>query len=595
MFISNIIKNKTFLAYSYYNKLTMLFRVSFPAALLLGFLVSSFLPHLALSKTRHYTFNIMTQNVTRLCKTKSIVSVNGMLPGPRIVAREGDQVLVKVVNNVTNNITIHWHGVRQLRSGWADGPAYVTQCPIQTGQNYTYNFTVTGQRGTLLWHAHISWLRATLYGPIIILPRRNESYPFKKPYKEVPVIFGEWWKADPEAVISQALQTGGGPNVSDAYTINGFPGPLYNCSANDTYRLTVKPGKTYMLRLINAAMNDELFFSIANHSLTIVEADAVYVKPFETDVVFITPGQTTNVLLKTKPYYPNATFIMAARPYFTGQGTFDNSTVTGFLEYKHLSEKSVNKTNAGIMPTLPPLTATSFVTNFTKKFRSLNNPKFTANVPQTVGRRFYFTVGLGSSPCPKNTTCQGPNGMKFAASVNNISFGLPTTNLLQAYYFKKSNGIYSTDFPANPPNPFNYTGTPPNNTFVSNGTRLVVLPFNTSVELVMQDTSILGAENHPLHLHGYNFFVVGEGFGNYDPNNDPAKFNLVDPVERNTIGVPVGGWVAIRFLADNPGVWFMHCHFDVHTSWGLRMAWIVLDGLLASQTLPPPPSDIPQC
>ncbi len=42
---------------------------------------------------------------------------------------------------------------------------------------------------------------------------------------------GEWWNADTEAVIKQALQTGGGPNVSDAYTINGLPGPLYNCSA----------------------------------------------------------------------------------------------------------------------------------------------------------------------------------------------------------------------------------------------------------------------------------------------------------------------------------------------------------------------------
>jgi len=43
-------------------------------------------------------------------------------------------------------------------------------------------------------------------------------------------LLGEWWNADPEAVITQALQTGGGPNVSDAYTINGLPGPLYNCS-----------------------------------------------------------------------------------------------------------------------------------------------------------------------------------------------------------------------------------------------------------------------------------------------------------------------------------------------------------------------------
>lgn len=45
---------------------------------------------------------------------------------------------------------------------------------------------------------------------------------------------GEWWNADTEAVINEATRTGGGPNVSDAYTINGLPGPLYNCSAKGT-------------------------------------------------------------------------------------------------------------------------------------------------------------------------------------------------------------------------------------------------------------------------------------------------------------------------------------------------------------------------
>ncbi|KAA8516411.1 hypothetical protein F0562_016704 [Nyssa sinensis] len=538
---------------------------------------------------------IKLQNVTRLCHTKSLISVNGQFPGPRLVAREGDQVLVKVVNHVPNNVTLHWHGIRQLRSGWADGPAYITQCPIQTGQTYTYNFTITSQRGTLFWHAHISWLRSTLYGPIIIFPKRNDSYPFKKPYKEVPIIFGEWWNVDPEAVISQALQTGAGPNVSDAYTINGLPGPLYNCSSKDTFRLKVKPGKTYLLRLINAALNDELFFSIANHTLTIVEADAVYVKPFNTNVVLITPGQTTNVLLKTKPYFPNANFLMTARPYFTGQGTFDNSTVAGILQYDSPSNHSSNNKIPLFKPTLPPINATGFVANFTRKFRSLATAKFPANVPQTVDKRFFFTVGLGSTPCPKNMTCQGPNGTKFAASVNNVSFALPTTALLQSYFFGQSYGVYTTNFPTNPPFLFNYTGTPPNNTVVSNATSAVVLPFNTTVELVLQETSILGAESHPLHLHGFNFFVVGEGFGNYDPNKDPANFNLVDPVERNTVGVPSGGWVAIRFLADNPGVWLMHCHFDVHTSWGLRMAWIVLDGPLPNQKLLPPPCDLPKC
>ncbi|KAL3530779.1 hypothetical protein ACH5RR_010101 [Cinchona calisaya] len=551
---------------------------------------------------RSYKFEIRLQNVTRLCHTKSMVTVNGKFPGPRIIAREGDNVLVKVVNHVSNNITIHWHGIRQLQSGWADGPSSITQCPIQTGQSYLYNFTITGQRGTLWWHAHISWLRATLYGPLIILPKKNVPYPFPKPHKEIPILFGEWWNADPEAVISQALQHGAGPNVSDAYTINGLPGPLYNCSEMETYTLKVKPGKTYLLRLINSALNDDLFFSIANHTLTVVEADASYIKPFETDILLITPGQTTNVLLKTKHHLGNSsTFIMAARPYFTGQGTFDNSTVAGILEYQINPNGSVfnstfsNVSIKGLLPTLPPINGTSFVANFSNKFRSLANSQFPANVPKNVDKQYFFTVGLGSNPCPKNQTCQGPNGSKFAASINNISFNLPTTALLQSYFFGKSNGVYTTDFPSFPLMPFNYTGTPPNNTLVANGTKVVVVKFNTTIEVVLQDTSILGAESHPLHLHGHNFFVVGQGFGNFDPNQDPAKYNLVDPVERNTVGIPSGGWVAIRFQTDNPGVWLMHCHFDVHLSWGLRMAWVVLDGKLPNQKLPPPPSDLPKC
>ncbi|KAJ8764666.1 hypothetical protein K2173_007753 [Erythroxylum novogranatense] len=557
------------------------------------------LPQSSFAITRHYKLDISLRNVSRLCHTKSMVTVNGQFPGPRIVAREGDRLVIRVVNHIQNNITIHWHGIRQLQTGWSDGPAYITQCPIQTGQSFVYNYTVVGQRGTLWWHAHASWLRSSVHGPLVILPRHGVPYPFAKPHKEVPIVFGEWFNADPEAVISQALQTGGGPNVSDAYTINGLPGPFYNCSAKDTFKLKVKPGKNYLLRIINAALNDELFFSIAKHTLTVVEADAVYVKPFDTETILIAPGQTTNVLLKTKPQHPNATFFMTARPYVTGQGTFDNSTVAGIMEYEtspktHQSGFSTKQLPL-FKPNLPALNDTQFATKFTGRLRSLADAQFPANVPQNVDRQIFFTVGLGTNPCSKNKTCQGPNGTMFAASVNNVSFVLPTTALLQAHFAGQSQGVYAPYFPVTPLSPFNYTGNPPNNTMVSRGTKLVVLPFNTSVELIMQDTSILGAESHPLHLHGFNFFVVGQGFGNFNPKKDPSKFNLVDPIERNTVGVPSGGWVAIRFLADNPGVWFMHCHLEVHTSWGLKMAWLVLDGNLPNQKLLPPPADLPKC
>ena len=51
---------------------------------------------------------------------------------------------------------------------------------------------------------------------------------------------------------------------------------------------------------------------------------------------------------------------------------------------------------------------------------------------------------------------------------------------------------------------------------------------------------------------GMAFYVVGKGFGNYDNETDPKSFNLVDPVEVNTFSVPKNGWLAIRFVANNP-------------------------------------------
>ncbi|CAL4908547.1 unnamed protein product [Urochloa decumbens] len=571
-----------------------------PACLFLAVAVALLaMPGLAAARTRRYTFNVTMATVTRLCVTKSVPTVNGRFPGPKIVVREGDRLVVQVHNNINNNVTFHWHGVRQLRSAWADGPSYITQCPIRPGQSYAYDFRVVGQRGTLWWHAHFSWLRATLYGPLVILPPRGVPYPFSpKPDREVPLMLGDWFNADPEAVIKQALKTGGGPNVSDAYTFNGLPGPTYNaCAAADTFRLRVQPGRTYMLRIVNAALNDELFFAVANHTLTVVGADASYVKPFAANTLVISPGQTMDVLLTAAAANPSspAAYAIAVAPYTNTVGTFDNTTAVAALEYAPQSTAALGSLP---LPVLPLYNDTGFVANFSANFRSLASARYPARVPRSVDRRFFFAVGLGADPCQSrvNGTCQGPNGTRFAASMNNVSFAMPrSTSLLQAHYQRRYSGVLTANFPAAPPVPFNYTGTPPNNTFVMHGTRVVPLGYNTTVEVVLQDTSILGAESHPLHLHGYDFFVVGTGFGNYDAANDTAKYNLVDPVQRNTVSVPTAGWVAIRFVADNPGVWIMHCHLDVHLSWGLAMAWLVNDGPLPNQKLPPPPSNIPKC
>ncbi|XP_057947772.1 laccase-4-like [Malania oleifera] len=547
-------------------------------------LAACLFPALVECRVRHYKFNVVLRNATRLCTTKPIVTVNGKWPGPTLYAREGDTVLVRVTNHVQYNMTIHWHGIRQLRTGWADGPAYITQCPIQPGQSYVYNFTVTGQRGTLLWHAHITWLRVTVHGGIVILPKRGVPYPFPKPHEEKILLLGEWWNSDVETVINQALQSGLAPNVSDAHTINGLPGPNANCSSDDGFKLNVEGGKTYLLRIINAALNEELFFKIAGHNLTIVEVDAVYTKPFQIDTIVITPGQTTNALLTADK--GSGKYSIVVSPFMDSPVAVDNATATATLHYS-----GTLSTAATTLAVPPPQNATAVANSFINSIRSLNSKKYPATVPLTVDHSLLFTVGLGINPC---ATCVAGNGSRAVASVNNVTFVMPTMALLQAHFFNIS-GVFTTDFPGNPPIAFNYTGTPPKNLATVNGTKVYRVAYNETVQVVLQDTGLIAPENHPVHLHGYNFFGVGKGLGNYNPKKDPKMFNLVDPVERNTIGVPSGGWVAIRFRADNPGVWFLHCHLEVHTTWGLKMAFLVGNGKGPNEYLPPPPSDLPTC
>ena len=76
------------------------------------------------------------------------------------------------------------------RYPWTDGPEYITQCPIQPGSKFTQKIILSTEEGTLWWHAHSDWTRATVHGAIIIYPKNGTKYPFHKPNAEVPIILG---------------------------------------------------------------------------------------------------------------------------------------------------------------------------------------------------------------------------------------------------------------------------------------------------------------------------------------------------------------------------------------------------------------------
>lgn len=330
---------------------------------------------------------------------------------------------------------------------------------------------------------------------------------------------------------------------------------------SDVYKVDVVPGKTYLLRLISAGLNSENFFAIANHKLTIVEADAEYTKPFTTDRVMLGPGQTINVLVTADQ--PVGKYSMAIGPYSSAKGAaFQDILAIAHFQYLGAVTNSVS-----FPAQLPSVRDNFAVKTVMDGLRSLN----LVNVPTKIDTNFFITIGLNVQKCHSKTpkqNCQGINHGVMAASMNNISFVMPKISLLEAYY-KKINGSFTEDFPGVPLKSYDFVNGAPNNipndTQSLNGTRVKILEYGTRVQLILQDTGTVTTENHPIHLHGFSFYVVGYGTGNYNPQT--AKFNLVDPPYMNTIGVPVGGWTAIRFVADNPGTiffFFFLQHSQIH-------------------------------
>ncbi|KAG1899774.1 laccase [Suillus fuscotomentosus] len=104
------------------------------------------------------------------------------------------------------------------------------------------------------------------------------------------------------------------------------------------------------------------------------------------------------------------------------------------------------------------------------------------------------------------------------------------------------------------------------------------LPRNKVIELTFNPDNSPGGP-HPFHLHGHSFAVI-RGVGS-------TAYNYIDPVMRDTVNTGnTGDRVTIRFITDNPGPWFLHCHIDWHLSAGLAIVFAEApEDVAASQPL----------
>ncbi|MER8379867.1 DUF4396 domain-containing protein [Mesorhizobium sp. M0189] len=215
---------------------------------------------------------------------------NGQIPGPRIHIRQGDRIRINVTNGLPEETTVHWHGL--ILPNQMDGPAEITQAPIEPGQSYSYEFTAT-QHGTYFYHPHAKPDRTQalgLYGALIIDPA-NPADEVAADHDYV-IELQEWLVREGLTYPSMPMD-GGMPNF---FTINGKAYP-------STETIPMKVGETLKVRFIGT--NNGFIHPMHIHGgpFEVVARDGETIPAsgrFLADTVNVGPGQRYDVIWKAQ-------------------------------------------------------------------------------------------------------------------------------------------------------------------------------------------------------------------------------------------------------------------------------------------------------
>jgi FtsP/CotA-like multicopper oxidase with cupredoxin domain len=217
----------------------------------------------------------------------AVWSYNGMVPGPEVRARQGERLRIAIENQLAEETTAHWHGLRVPNP--MDGVPHLTQEPIAPGESFVYEFDLP-DAGTYWYHPHQRSLEQVgrgLYGPLIV----EEENPIRVDRDATWVL--DDWRLLPDAQISDDFG-----NFMDS-SHNGRVGNTVTVNGRILETFAVRAGERLRLRLINAA-NARIFgLEFQGHRPIVIALDGQPVEPHEPEGgrVVLGPGMRADLVI----------------------------------------------------------------------------------------------------------------------------------------------------------------------------------------------------------------------------------------------------------------------------------------------------------
>ncbi|ODN00020.1 Iron transport multicopper oxidase FET3 [Orchesella cincta] len=473
--------------------------------------------------------------------TKSILGINGKFPGPTIEGAVGDVAEITVINKIHDgqNVTIHWHGIHQRGTPFEDGPSQITQCPLKQGSTQVYKFILT-EPGTYWYHSHVnSQYSEGLWGSIIV---RSPRETWQSLYdEEILVTLNDWyhtsaienehWFVHPESLGAPPFPFSVLMNGVGRYPCDKAKLQSRLCDVEEQKRpvFRLQANKRTRLRLVSTSGWVAFNFTVEGHRLQPIEVDGIdlavnqQVPQAELDqAVFIGAGQRYSFILIPE------------------KGK--NKTGSEFLIRANLRREYLF-TRPGNINAFPNalITEVTGVMRYSADDPASQNSVTTQITPQLISPSFESFDYLR-----KYEAAQPWSSLRFIHEMNLKTFdGIPAPSdfhrnvVLRITFQNDWRGIKHGSFNGNP----------------------FKLP-------------------HGKPLLG-KFGRIGDG--PYDPRRH--KLNL-NGHKRDTVLVKEKSYLVIRFLADNPGVWTLHCHIDWHNLTGMAMTFVEAPELAACIRVP---------
>jgi len=534
----------------------------------------------------HLTIEKCLVNITG--ENAVATTVNGMLGGPVLRWREGDEVTIRVTNRLDEPSSIHWHGI--ILPAAMDGVPDISFDGISPGETFTYRFRVA-QSGTFWYHSHSGFQEQTgIYGAIVIEPREADPYSCERDYV---LILSDWSDEDPHRIyrklklssdyynfnrrtvgdfFAEAAEKGllnawnerrmwnemrmMDRDISDVtgytytYLVNGH-------SPSSPWRAHFEGGEKVRLRVINAAAMTLFDLRIPGLKMTVVAADGNNVQPVSVDEFRIGVAETYDVIVEPS----------AERAYTIFAQAIDRS---GYAAATLCADSALSAEIPRMDP--PPV--------LTHGDMGMKMAGMSHTAHGTVQHSSMDHAAMGhemhasGSPAIPVTPLPSAEGVQTSMRAEDPQYRLDDpgiglrNNGRRVLRYSDLKSLRSTALDGEPDREIilHLTGNMERYIWSINGIKYAdaePLRFYHGERLritFVNDTMM----NHPMHLHG-----MWSDLESGDNGHLPRK---------HTVVVQPGSKISIRVTVDARGAWAFHCHLLYHMAGMFRKVVVIERG-----------------